>query len=250
MFHSIFCFAYAPTLAISAAIFAVGSYLLGSVNFSIILSKIFLKKDIREMGSGNAGATNMLRSAGKTAGVLTLLLDAAKCVAAVLPARFFYLAYSPGIDGGPGPELCLWAQWGAYLAGFCCMMGHIFPVYFKFKGGKGVVTMATTAALVDWRVFLICLGVFMIVFAASRMVSLSSILGAAAYPVATFCMTFFLDCRPWVIFEEDYIPHVLISTTITCIGAVVIIVKHRSNIKRILNGTEKKISFKKSKTTA
>lgn len=246
-------------LLVTGGCIMVGSYLLGSINFSIILSKIFMKQDIRELGSGNAGATNMLRSAGKTAGIVTLLLDAAKCVAAVLPARFICLAEFQIVIAGGSPTYApfhILAQWGAYLAGLCCMLGHIFPIYFKFRGGKGVVTMATTAALVDWRVFLITLGVFLIVFAATRMVSLSSILGAAVYPAATFLITFFVD-RPGLI--HVYYPnrvdpsdgnlYVIVSTIFTIIGAAVIIAKHHSNIKRILSGTEKKISFKKSKTT-
>lgn len=243
---------YYTILGISAAVVAVVSYLLGSINFSIILSKFFLKQDIREMGSGNAGATNMLRSAGKTAGALTFLLDAVKCVAAVLPARFWFLYASTAFyplhnDFTWGMNVM--AQWGAYLAGICCMLGHIFPVYFKFRGGKGVVTLATTAALVDWRVFLVTLGVFIIVFAASRMVSLSSILGAAVYPIATFLITFFADYQMGLIEPPYEIAHVIVATSVTFIGAAVIIIKHHSNIKRILSGTEKKISFKKSKTT-
>lgn len=243
-------------LGVIGGCIVVGSYLLGSINFSIILSKIFMKQDIRQMGSGNAGATNMLRSVGKKAAALTFLLDAAKCAAAVLPARFICLnQFRVVVVGGPSPTIQIVAQWGAYLAGFCCMMGHIFPIYFKFRGGKGVVTLATTAALVDWRVFLATLGVFIIVLAISRMVSLSSILGAVAYPIATFFITFFAD-RPHLwstlggqVRNHDGNLYVIVSTAITLIGAAVIILKHHSNIKRILNGTEKKISFKKDKTS-
>ncbi len=235
---------YYAQLGIAAAVTAVGSYLLGSISFSIIFAKLFIKEDIRTMGSGNAGATNVLRSVGKKAAALTFLCDALKCVAAVVPTRivFFYLEQA---NFGAGTA-SVWAQWAAYLAGFCCMIGHIYPVYYKFKGGKGVVTLATTAALVDWRVFLICLGVFLIVFLCSRMVSLCSILGAAAYPIATFCLTFFVDHQQQpAVYSLTY---VLVATAFTFICAVVVIAKHHSNIARIFKGTEKKISFSKQKS--
>ncbi|MCI9576411.1 MAG: glycerol-3-phosphate 1-O-acyltransferase PlsY [Clostridiales bacterium] len=237
-------------LGISAAVVAVGSYLLGSISFSIIFAKIFIKEDIRTMGSGNAGTTNVLRSVGKKAAALTFLFDALKCVAAIVPTRFFFLYLEQANTIDPQPSVYVWAQWAAYLAGFFCMIGHIYPVYFKFKGGKGVVTLATTAALVDWRVFLICLGVFVIVFFASRMVSLCSIVGAASYPVATFCMTFFVDYRMGITPTHYNATYVIVATAVTLICAIVIIAKHHTNIKRIAQGTEKKISFHKKKSEA
>ncbi len=231
---------YLALFWLPALVVSVGGYLLGSISFSILFSKAFGKGDIRTMGSGNAGTTNVLRSVGNKAAALTFLFDALKCVAAVIPARIWFAAVCQA-NGIPD----ITAQYGAYLAGFFCMIGHIYPLYFKFKGGKGVVTLAATAAVVDWRVFLICLGVFLVVFAASRMVSLCSIVGSMAYPIATFCMTFFADYQMGLRETGIGISYVIAATAMTAICSAVIIAKHRANIQRILSGTEKKISFRK-----
>lgn len=222
-------------------IVAVGSYLLGSINAAVIISKIVGKGDIRTMGSGNAGTTNVLRSLGKGAAVLTFAFDALKCVAAVVPTRIWFtiLCNANGID----PHI---ANYGIYIAGFFCMLGHIFPVYFKFKGGKGVVTLAATIALLDWRVFLICFGIFAIVFFTSRMMSLCSVLGSIAYPIVTFCMIFFVDYKMGLQPTGLTLGYVISMTVISAVLGGVVIAKHHGNIKRILNGTERKVSFHKN----
>lgn len=117
-------------------------YFLGSINFGIIISKLFHGEDIREYGSGNAGMTNMLRTYGKRDAAITLIGDALKAVVAVILGRILF-----GISGG-------------YVAGLTCILGHAFPCYYKFKGGKGVVVTAATIAVIDWRIFLVLLGAF------------------------------------------------------------------------------------------
>ena len=226
-------------------IVAVGSYLLGSCNAAVLISKLSGAGDIRKMGSGNAGTTNMLRSVGKLAALGTLMLDAFKCVVAIVPTRIWFtiLCDMNGID----PHM---ANYGIYIAGFFCMLGHIFPLYFKFKGGKGVVTLATTIALLDWRVFLICFGIFALIFVTTRMMSLCSVLGSVCYPIVTFLMIFFVDFKMglWPTGLNWF--YVISMTVIAAVLGGVVILKHHANIRRILNGTEPKVSFHKNKEKA
>ena len=166
---------------------AVVAYLLGSINFAIIITKIVdKKKDIREMGSGNAGFTNVLRSVGKGPAVFTIVFDFLKAIIAVVVGG---LLFSTILANGD-VQSAEFSAYGKYLAGLCCIMGHMFPVYFGFKGGKGVVTTAALMAVADWRVFLVVLGIFAIVFVCSKIISLSSLTGAVCYPIAKFLFLF------------------------------------------------------------
>ena len=171
---------------------AVIAYLLGSVSFSIIFTKLFAhKQDIRSMGSGNAGMTNVLRSVGAKAAIFTFIFDFAKGILAVWIGRllFDWMTTFTVIEGVGAGEL---VQYGAYIAGFFCAIGHIFPIYFGFKGGKGVLTSWAIIALIDWRAFVLVIVVFIIVFLCSKIVSLASICaeyyGSAGYAglVASF----------------------------------------------------------------
>ena len=201
---------------------ALVGYLLGSISFAILLTKAFAHEDVRAHGSGNAGATNVLRVAGKKASALTFLLDFCKCVASVLVG--YFLVKHACVANGVDPEM---ARLGMYAAGFCCMIGHMYPLYFGFRGGKGVVP---TAAMM-----------FLLVFLKKRMVSLSSITAAAIYPVVTFCMTYFVDCCVGGL----PVLYVVMATLVAALIGATVIIKHRANIKRIRNGTESTISFKK-----
>lgn len=207
-------------LVFSTILIAIISYLLGSVNFSIILSRKIENEDIRESGSGNAGSTNMLRTYGKGIAIATMIGDMLKVAVAIGIAHLIF-----GNELYSKNEILIKS-----FAGFFCVLGHIFPVFFKFKGGKGVATAGGMVLLIDWRIGLILLAIFLITVAITRWVSLGSIIMAALYPVLTY------------IFYKD-----LILTVIAVVFAVIIIYKHKSNIKKIVNGTENKLSFGKKK---
>ena len=235
---------YLNLFILPAVLVIAASYLLGSISFSIIFTKFFQSKDtdIRDMGSGNAGATNVLRSVGPKAAALTFLFDFLKCVASVLVGRMVF-SYVCGLYDAPS----VIAQYGAYIAGIACLLGHIFPIYYGFRGGKGVVTCAAMAALLDWRVFVICIVLFIITFACSKMVSLGSIIALSAFPVVTFLITYFIDYKNVTALSHGPVPlsYVITVTALSLVIGLVVDIKHHTNISRIKNGTEKKITFGK-----
>ncbi len=215
-------------MAVEILLCLVGGYLLGSINSAIIISKRLYGKDIRSFGSGNAGTTNMLRTFGKKAALYTLLGDIAKSALAVLWGAWVFGGYADTITGD-GSE-------GAYLAGLFAVLGHIAPIYYRFKGGKGVLAAATMILLLDPIVFLFVLGVFVLVVLVSRYVSMGSVAAAFLYPALTFAVhSYFHHGLPPAIFKLGF----------TVIIALLIIYMHRSNIQRVFNGTESKLSFKK-----
>ena len=204
-------------------IVSIIAYLLGSISFSIIFSKKFAGFDVREKGSGNAGTTNVLRSVGKKAAILTLICDCLKGVLAILIA-FVAGKIMKNLDGS------LLIQ----LAGIFVVLGHTFPVFFKFKGGKGVATSLGVLLMVNWQIGLICLVFALVLMALTRFVSLGSIAAAILFPVlAVFIQTNYLVNGNYVIFA--------------LILAVLVVFNHRSNVKRLLDGKENKLSFKGTK---
>jgi len=222
--------AYWPWLLLIAGV----SYLLGSFNFAILVTRVMAGKDIRDMGSGNAGMTNVLRSQGKRAAAWTTLGDLAKSIAATLLGGYlFHLAGGEVLEDG--------MRWvvGRYLAGLFCMLGHMFPLYFGFRGGKGVLTTLGIMLVVDWQSALIGFTVFLIVVFITRMVSLGSIIGVTTVTLLTWIFDRFV--RGW---NTNY---VTFCTAATALLAAIVIWMHRGNIKRILNGTERKISLSKKK---
>lgn len=225
-----------------AVLAAVVPYLLGSVSFSILFTRLFAHHtDIRTLGSGNAGATNVLRSVGKLPALLTTLLDFGKGALSVAFGEWVF-RWSCEQTGAP----LYTVQYGAYIAGLACILGHIFPLYFGFRGGKGVLTCAAMMALIDWRVFLCCFGIFLLVFLCSRIVSLASIVGSSFYPLVTFLFTWLVDYP-----AGNASPlGVGVSTAVTFLVAVIIVGKHHENIARIRAGTEKKITIKKKNSAS
>ena len=179
------------------------SYLMGSIPFGFILTKTFLKRDIREIGSGNIGATNALRTGNNFIGYSTLLLDVLK---AVLPVIYVKLNY---------PELI-------YIASLCAFLGHVFPVWLKFKGGKGVATYVGILFAINIFLGFIFCGSWLIIFLLSRYSSLSSLIGSLTIPV-------------YIFFYEQ-----ISATFFFGIMFVLIFYTHRENIKRLKNKEESK----------
>lgn len=218
------------------------AYLLGSVNFSVTYTKLVKKQDIRTMGSGNAGFTNMLRCVGVVPAVMTFVFDFFKGAASVFLAKWLFSTLSVS-DAVLKTE---YMYYGMFVAGLFCVVGHSFPVFFKFKGGKGVVTTAAMMLVIDWRFMLLVLGTFLVVFAFSRIISLGSICaGLSMGPWNWFVMYNFVY-KPSL---ETDAPHslqfVIITTALAVAVAAFAIIKHKDNIKRILKGEEKKIKPKK-----
>ena len=199
------------------------AYLIGSINFSIIISKKMAGFDVREKGSGNAGTTNMLRSVGKRAAALTLLCDVLKGVVAIGIAI---------IVGKLVKDLdkALLVQ----LSAIAVVIGHTFPIFFQFKGGKGVATSLGVLLMVNWQIGLICLVFAVALIALTRMVSLGSVGAAILYPV----LVMFIHNNYTVSEGSGYL-------IFSIILAVLVAFNHRANIKRLMNGTENRISFKK-----
>ena len=206
------------------AITTLIAYLLGSVNSAIIVGKLH-KIDIREHGSGNAGLTNTLRVLGKKSAVYVLLGDILKAVIAIGIAKII-----ASFSFFPEEYFSLITQ----LAGIAVVFGHIFPVYYGFKGGKGVLTSITVMFMINWEVSLICLGLFIIIVSITKFVSLGSVLGAIAFP----CLVIFSNRIPFLTERHDMIIFSLVI-------AIIVVVKHRTNIVRLLQGKENKLSFKK-----
>ena len=197
------------------ACIAVG-FLLGGWNGAILISRLKMHEDVREKGSGNAGLTNFLRSYGGWATLLVVLIDFGKTIAACLIATLIL------------PEEPLLAK---MVAGVAVQIGHIFPAYFGFQGGKGVLCSGAVGLMLDWRIFLIAIAVFFIVFFLTRYVSLASMLGMIVFSVLAVILYT----------EQPIIWGLVILMTLT------VIFMHRSNITRLLHGKERKTYFHKYK---
>ncbi len=207
-------------------IIAVIAYLIGSINFSIILSKRMAGFDIREKGSGNAGTTNMLRAVGKKAAVITLICDILKGVVSILIAVLAGKIIK-NLDNA------LLVQ----LAGIFVIIGHTFPVFFKFKGGKGIATALGVLLMINWQIGLICLIFALVLMALTKMVSVGSIAAAILFPI----LVAFIDQNYIVQTSNSNWSYLVFSIIV----ALLVIFNHRANVQRILNGTENRLSFKK-----
>lgn len=207
-------------------IIAVIAYLIGSINFSIILSKKMAGFDIREKGSGNAGTTNMLRAVGKKAAVITLICDILKGVVSILIAVLAGKIVK-NLDNA------LLVQ----LAGIFVIIGHTFPIFFKFKGGKGIATSLGVLLMINWQIGLICLIFALVLMALTKMVSVGSIAAAILFPI----LVAFIDQNYIVPTSNSNWSYLVFSIIV----ALLVIFNHRANVQRILNGTENRLSFKK-----
>ena len=216
---------YYLILALAVLATAAVSYLLGSVSSAIIVSKLMFKEDVRSHGSGNAGLTNMLRTYGKGAAALTLVGDMAKTALAVLfTALIFGFSYKNGIS----------MSGYCYLAGLCAVLGHVYPIFYGFKGGKGVLVTASMALILCPAIFGALVLLFAIIVAISGFVSLGSIIVASLFPVCVCLYSYFLGGSI----------HLLTAACTIFLGAFIVWC-HRSNIKRLRDGNEKKLSIGK-----
>ena len=205
------------------------AYVIGSINFSVIFSKKFAGFDVREKGSGNAGSTNMLRSVGKGAAALTLICDILKGVVAISIAIILGNMFKD-----TNKELLV------QIAGIAVIIGHTFPIFFGFKGGKGVATSLGILLMSNWQIGLICLVFALILMILTRMVSLGSCAAAVLFPV----LTLFINDNYTVLTEGKNGTTYFIYSLIL---AIIVLFNHRSNIKRILNGTENRLGKNKEK---
>ncbi len=204
-------------------IMAIIAYLIGSISFSVLISKKMAGFDVREKGSGNAGSTNVLRTVGKKAAAITLVCDVLKGVVAVLIAVII-----GKIAKNVSPAILV------ETAAVFVVLGHTFPIFFEFKGGKGVATSLGIALLINWKIGLICLVFALLLMALTRMVSLGSISASVLFAV----LTIFIRDSYIVDFESSFIIFGFLL-------AAFVVFNHRTNLQRILSGTENKLSFKK-----
>lgn len=215
-------------LIIAAAL----GYFLGSLNFSIIFVKIIKGEDIRTMGSKNAGLTNTYRCCGPACAGLTLVGDLCKGVLAVSIARLVTGALNAGLS--PDND----THYIGYIAGLFAIIGHVFPIYYQFRGGKGVLVGVSTFLVVDPKVFIALLAIFVVVLALSKFVSMASIISSMYCPLATLLMA-------WVV-EQQSFGRSLLYAVLSLPMAAIVIWMHRSNIERLRDGTENKFSFHRS----
>lgn len=195
---------------------AAFAYMLGSLNFSIIISKLKYHDDIRNHGSGNGGATNMLRTYGKGAAAAALACDMVKCVAAVLIGEL------------------LWGNDGAYIAGLFCVIGHVFPCWHRFRGGKGVATMAAVVLLTNPLVFIILFIIFAGIVLLTKYVSLASIMCALLYPIIL---------NSFIPIEQKTGTDIIMAFLMS----MIVFFMHTKNMKRLLDKTEPKTELFKRK---
>lgn len=198
---------------------AIIAYFIGSISFSVIFSRKFAGFDVRDKGSKNAGTTNVLRTVGKKVAALTLVCDILKGVISIVIAII------------AGKILKIDSTILQYIAGFFAILGHTFPIFFEFRGGKGVATALGVLITLNWEIGLICLIFAVVIIAFTKMVSVGSLLAAVLYPILTVFMTEFN----------------MVAVLFSILIALLIIFNHRENLKRIKNGTENKLSFKNLK---
>ena len=208
--------------AASVILCIAAGYFLGSINTSIIISKLFFSEDIRNYGSGNAGMTNVLRTYGKKSALLTLLGDVVKTVIAVLIGRF--IGFPVIFFSSRGYIVSL----GGYIAALFAVIGHTFPIYYRFKGGKGVLCVATAVCMLSPATFIALFVIFAIIVLGMKYVSLGSIVAVMAYPIIL-----------------DRLNGHSVGTFIAFIIAVIVVYNHRENIKRLLEHKENRLSIGK-----
>lgn len=226
---------------LALGIIAVISYLLGSINSAIIVCKLWKKTDIRTVGSKNAGLTNTLRVFGKGPAALTLIGDLSKGVISVLIGLLVFDLFDTGLVVESTSLLSDGTEYSTifvgYVAGIFAILGHIFPIYYGFKGGKGVLVSCSILLVIDPITFCIEIPFFILVVILTRYVSVASISAAVAYPITTFVTQTL----------RGDVPYIWLNVTLVTVTSILLIYMHRENIKRLRAGTENKFGKKKTK---
>jgi len=212
---------------------AVPAYVLGSVNGAIITSKYFYRKDIRQFGSGNPGLTNFYRVFGKGGALMVVAIDMFKTIAPVIFGGWLFGRFSsmPLSHVWLFDSLFQVSLFGQAISGLFVMLGHCFPVFYHFKGGKGVMAAGAILIVLDWRLALISWGIFIVLTALTRFVSLGSLVGAAAFPVSQALIGIGGEWE-------------LLATSLC---AILLIARHEANIRRLVKGEESRFSFSRGK---
>lgn len=214
----------------------IAAYLIGSINFAVIFSSHFSRIDVRNFGSGNAGTTNVMRVSGAKAGVLTFVFDAAKGAAACAMGYFVFKYLVFGGVSGVSAEI-LHPIHGAFFCGIACMIGHCWPVFFQFRGGKAAATSVGIFAVCCYPACIAALLVFAAVFAVKRIVSLGTLAAAVAVVGVT------VICAFTGFFGRNINP--VIITVIAILAGIIVFARHKANIERLSKGEEKVITVKK-----
>ena len=205
-------------------------YLMAGINVSIIVCRIKTGKDIRTMGSGNAGLTNSLRVMGKPAAAIVLIGDVSKAALAVFLVRLCFSL----IGGVNTADFAQEMKWVEYMAVFMAIVGHCFPIYYGFKGGKGVLAAVSGIYVLDWRIASILLGIFIVIVAISRYVSLGSVISSSCFCIVAALFGYFLNKDPaWIA-----------NTIMAAFCGGLIVVRHHANLKRLIAHNEKKLGEK------
>ncbi len=216
-------------LPLLIAVTAVIAYFCGCFNGAVIVSKYILRDDVRNHGSGNAGLTNFYRTFGGVLTFVVILTDVLKAVVAILVAKqLFFAGYTIYISAAQTVEH--WTLFAEYWAALWCLLGHMFPCMFHFKGGKGILSGGTIAIMIDWRIALVVWGGFLILAVLTRYVSLGSVWAGASFPfISWYCY-----------------PDPVIAALAFVLGGLVVW-QHRANIGRLIRGNENKFSFHRKK---
>jgi acyl phosphate:glycerol-3-phosphate acyltransferase len=211
---------------------ALQAYIIGGVNGAIITSKYFYHKDIRKLGSGNPGLTNFYRVFGKGGVVLVVIIDVLKTVVPVIIGGYLFAHFlNADIFKSGNVGFFSLSFFGSELAGLFVMLGHCYPLFYQFRGGKGVMAVGTMIFFIDWRIALVAWGLFILITLLTRYVSLGAMVAVATYPIMVGLLGF----------------GGVVEIIVALASALLLIFRHRENIKRIFKGTESKFSFRRKK---
>ncbi|MCL2248578.1 MAG: glycerol-3-phosphate 1-O-acyltransferase PlsY [Oscillospiraceae bacterium] len=213
---------------------AIPAYLLGSVNGALIASKVLYRKDIRDYGSGNPGLTNFYRTFGKGGALIVVFIDVAKTIAPLIFGGWIFANFSELVPSFVWPFDTYFDEvfFGRTVASLFVVLGHCFPVFYKFMGGKGIMAIGAIVIVLDWRIALAAWGVFVLITILTRYVSLGSMIGSIAIAVSV------------IVFDIGGIPEFVVIALIV----ILVHIRHFPNIKRLVKGEESKLNLSRKKS--